>query len=79
VESRHLGVESPDGSYSDYLFVNDGRIEVRTRAAGRWKPLTADEISLHFRLSTVVAFWLKAKIENNWTDTSNFSDTARAA
>jgi hypothetical protein len=63
---HRLTVESGDGSHVDEYRVRDRQVEFRaclrdgTPPSGEagWRQLTADDISLHLALNTVVAEWL---------------------
>jgi len=61
IRSERLRVESADGSITDYRLV-DGQLEMRSKASNRWQRLTADEVSRHMALHTVLAHWLETKL-----------------
>jgi hypothetical protein len=66
IRSERLRVESADSLITDYRLV-DGQVEMRSKATKRWRRLTADEVSRHMSLHTVLAQWLDTKL---WRDGS---------
>lgn len=67
---QRLMVELGDGSRADEYRIRNREVEFRARcregptsdAASEWRQITADDISMHLALHTVVGEWLTLRL-----------------